>query len=441
MKQKDLHLIVGLGETGLSCARYLSAHQIPFALTDTRAEPPLLKQVEKMYPHAEIALGGLNANLIRSAAKIILSPGVPKSTPLIAAEMQNGKPVCSDIELFARAVSAPVIAITGTNAKSTVTTLVGEMVQACGLHAGIGGNLGVPALDLLQNARADCFVLELSSFQLETTYSLKPRVATVLNITPDHMDRYDTFQEYQQTKHRVYHHAEAVVCNGDDPLTDTDIKPKFYFSLKNDSPDFHLLELSGTTFLSYQNQTLLPITELPITGQHYQANALAALAIGHAYGLPISPMLNVLRTFKGLPHRCQFVRELNQVKWYNDSKGTNVGATIAAIQGLGKTMKGKLILIAGGVGKNAEFSPLTPILEKYCRQVILIGEAAPVIERILPEHMPYHHADSFAAAVKLAAQSAQEGDSVLLSPACASFDMFQNFAHRGEEFIKLVNAL
>lgn len=439
----SLSVIVGLGATGLSCARYLHSAGMPFAMVDTRAAPPQLDAFRKLYPDVEVELGSLDAKLFSKATEIVLSPGIAMREPAIAKQIARGIPVIGDIELFARAVKKPVIAITGTNAKSTVTTLIGEMAKAAGYQTEVGGNLGVPALDLLMhNANADLFVLELSSFQLETTYSLAPVVATVLNITPDHMDRYDTLEDYQAAKHRVYMNCQAAVCNRDDVLTDVHQDSKVYFTLHEPlMNEFGVRSVGGEYHLAYGADLLLAVQELPVAGRHYQANALAALALGHAFGLPFEPMLHVLRIFPGLPHRCQLVRSRRGVKWYNDSKGTNVGATQAAIEGLGEHISGKLILIAGGIGKNADFSPLLPAMEKYARHVVLIGESARELADLIHGRIPISFAASMDEAVQRCDAVAQSGDSVLLSPACASFDMFKNFEHRGQVFTEVVEKL
>lgn len=445
MSSSELHVIVGLGATGLSCACYLKDRGLPFAVTDTRDNPPQLAALHQIDSNIPVALGGFNASLLDKATSIILSPGVALREPAIARQVERGVPVIGDIELFARAVKVPVIAITGTNAKSTVTTLVGEMAAAAGYHVQAGGNLGIPALDLLaQNPATNLFVLELSSFQLETTYSLKPKVATVLNVTPDHMDRYDDLAAYQRAKYRVYQNCNTAVCNRDDILTECHepLEKKFYFTL--DTPkagEFGLLTKDNQIFLAYENQPLLSVNDLPVMGKHYQANALAALAIGYGYGLPFEPMLKVLREFKGLPHRCQLVRERNQVKWYNDSKGTNVGATQAAIEGLGSEISGKLIMIMGGVGKHADFTPLASVVEKYSRHVVLIGEAAQDIASALKDRVPVSYAKTMDEAIQQAGSIAKPNDSVLLSPACASFDMFKNYEHRGQVFTEMVERL
>lgn len=438
-----LNVVVGLGVTGLSCVRYLKKKGLPVAVTDTRANPPLLDVLHKEFPDVKVSLGALDKNYLQKASRIILSPGIALSQPEIAEQQARGIPVIGDIELFAEIVQAPVIAITGTNAKSTVTTLVGLMVEAAGYRVQAGGNLGIPALDLLQ-PDIEVYVLELSSFQLETTYSLAPRVATILNITPDHMDRYHDLADYQRAKYRVYQHCQTAVSNRDDALTtchDTAVK-KWYFTEHKPGPqEFGRVTVDGKLWLAQENDLLITVDELPVKGKHYQANALAALAIGHGFGLPREAMLQVLRDFKGLEHRCQFVRERDGVRWYNDSKGTNVGATQAAIEGLGSEMSGKLIMIMGGVGKNADFHPMVPVLEKYARHLILIGEAANDIAQAVGPRVPVVFADTMSDAVQRASAMAQANDSVLLSPACASFDMFRNYEHRGEVFRDIVEKL
>jgi len=441
----NLHVVVGLGASGYSAARYLSRQGISVAITDSRANPPNLDAFQKAFPEIPVSVGKLDEAFLDKASKIIMSPGVSLQEEAIARQQSRGIPIIGDIELFAEiAQDFPVIAITGTNAKSTVTTLVGEMALAAHMHVKVGGNLGVPALELLTDPMPDLFVLELSSFQLETTYSLAPKVATILNITPDHMDRYATIKDYAQAKQRIYSNAEIAVCNRDDAATECHkhVKTKLYFTLNEPRDnEFGLLQKKGENYLAFENQILIATRELPILGRHYQANALASLAIGYGYGFPMDAMLQTLKHFKGLAHRCQLVRERLLVSWYNDSKGTNVGATLAAIDGLGPEVKGKLVLIAGGVGKNADFSTLVPAIEKYVKSVILIGEAAPILADVLSGRVDIHFAKSLEEAVLEADLLAQAGDSVLLSPACASLDMFKNFEHRGEVFVKVVQSL
>lgn len=443
MKQQHFYVIVGLGITGLSCAHFFAKRNLPFAVIDTRESPPLLTEFRKFYPKVDVSLGQWDEALLNKATEIILSPGIPLQTPAIQKQLLQGKSVVGDIELFARAVNSPVIAITGTNAKSTVTTLIGEMAKTAGLRVQVGGNLGLPALDLLNDA-TQLYVLELSSFQLETVTSLKPTVATVLNVTPDHMDRYITFDDYVLAKQRIYHHCQIAVCNREDAATEApSVQKKLYFTLQQptNENEFGLLKQGKEYYLAQLNRILMPVTDLPILGKHYQANALAALAIGYGYGLPMDTMLKTLREFKGLPHRCELIRIRNGIYWYNDSKGTNVGATLAAIEGLGSDMEGKLIIIAGGVGKNADFSPLVPAIEKYARSIVLIGEAAADLAAVINNKVDVQFAKSMQEAVILSDKVAASGDSVLLSPACASFDMFKNFEHRGQVFAEVVRAL
>lgn len=438
-----LQVIVGLGATGLSCAAHLRRQGVSYAMTDSRAEPPNLNVFKAQHPDVPISVGGIDQALLQQASRIILSPGIALREPAIAACVKRGIPVIGDIELFAESVKVPVIAITGTNAKSTVTTLVGLMAEAAGMRVGVGGNLGIPALTLLErDNNAALFVLELSSFQLETTYSLRPRVATVLNISPDHMDRYDTLSDYCEAKWRVYANAESIVCNRDDSLTVIDHPCRYFFTQgEPDENQFGLTKADGVVYLTFGNERLLSVKEMPVSGKHYHANALAALAIGYASDFPMNAMLHVLKTFKGLPHRCEFTRERKGVAWYNDSKGTNVGATQAAIEGLGSDIDGKLVLILGGVGKNADFSPLLPLIESYARHVVLIGEAAPTFKQLIGDRLSHTTADSLQAAVEDADKHAKVGDAVLLSPACASFDMFKNFEHRGDVFKDIVSRM
>lgn len=443
---RNLYIIIGMGATGFSCARYLQQRNIPFAVTDTRSNPPKWEEFKTCYPTIPVSVGQLDEALLEQATTLVVSPGVSLHEPAIAKQIAKGVLAVGDIELFAQEAQAPILAITGTNAKSTVTTLVGLMAKNAGKNVQVGGNLGTPALDLLTIPDPELFVLELSSFQLETTYSLKPTVSTVLNITPDHMDRYSSLEEYICAKQHIYSQCQVAVCNRDDPLTEChfpEVKQKLYFTLQPPCDnEFGILKNNGEAYLAFQNSLLMPVKELPILGRHYQANALAALAMGYGFGLPMASMLETLVDFKGLPHRCQLIREHRGVLWYNDSKGTNVGATLAAIEGLGSEISGKIILIAGGVGKNADFSLLVPSIEKYVKTVVLIGEAAVILADIIGERdVKRYFADSMTEAVCLANQAALPGDSVLLSPACASFDMFNHFAHRGEVFCEAVNEL
>lgn len=437
-------IIVGLGVTGLSVARYLAGRGLPFAVCDTRANPPGLDQLQRFAPMADLYLGELDADLLCSAGELIVNPGIALSTPAIQAALQAGVSVVGDIELFAREASAPVVAITGSNAKSTVTTLVGAMAEQAGKRVAVGGNIGTPALDLLDQ-QPELYVLELSSFQLETTQALNAEVATVLNISEDHMDRYADLAAYHLAKHRIFRGARQVVVNRDDALSRplvADQLPCWSFGLSRpDFKGFGLIEQAGEKWLAFEFKALLPVSELKIRGAHNQANALAALALGHAVGLPMPAMLQALREFAGLPHRCQWLGQHAGVDYYDDSKATNVGAALAAIEGLGSDLQGKQILIAGGDGKGADFSALVAPVSRHCRAVVLLGRDAPLLEQVLGAHVPVQRVDTLEQAVTAAAALARPGDAVLLSPACASLDMFRNFEERGRLFAAAVGRL
>ena len=442
-----LRIVVGLGQTGLSCARYFAQRGLAFEMVDSRSNPPGLALFRKEFGDVALHLGDFDSAVLGRADELIVSPGIALEEPAIAAAIKSGVTVIGDIDLFIREAHAPIVAITGSNGKSTVTTLVGEMAKAAHRNVGVGGNLGIPALDLL-DAQCDLYVLELSSFQLERAQPINAEVAAVLNVSPDHMDRYASLQAYHRAKHRVFRGCKQIVVNRADALTRPLVPAsvaEWTFGL--DAPDFKgfgIREHGGERFLAFARELLMPVHELRIVGQHNIANALAALALGHAVGLPMPAMLQALRAFTGLAHRCQLVAEKNTVRFYDDSKGTNVGATIAAIEGLASDTDAngerKIVLIAGGVGKGAEFSGLASVLEKHGRGAVLIGEAANDIATALPKNFARVYATTMRDAVALAAQFARPGDSVLLSPACASFDMFDNYAHRGEMFSAAVKS-
>jgi UDP-N-acetylmuramoylalanine--D-glutamate ligase len=436
-------LILGLGKTGLSCARYLRAQGAAVAVTDSRPNPPGLEQLRGEFPDLAVFTGGFQADVFAAADRLVVSPGVNVAEPLIQAAATRGVPVLGDIELFAQAVGSPVVAITGSNGKSTVTTLVGQMARLAGVAVAVGGNLGDPALDLLDPA-VRLYVLELSSFQLETTATLRPKAATVLNLSPDHMDRYPSYAAYTAAKARVYQGAEVAVVNRDDPVAaaiphGADSELGFTLNAPCGPDDFGLLQRADGTWLARDDQPLMPAADLGIAGRHNLANALAALALGSACGLPEAAMLGALRSFRGLPHRSVLVGNRDGVRWYDDSKGTNPGATVAALEGLVEPgSPARVVLIAGGDGKGADFRPLGPAVERAARAVVLIGRDAPLIEPALAGRVPILHAADMADAVRLAAGAAQPGDCVLLSPACASFDMFDSYEHRGQVFTQAV---
>lgn len=436
-------LIVGLGKTGVSCARYLTRAGMQVAITDDRSAPPGLSAVQAEMPDAALFLGRFASEAFEHAEQLVVSPGVSLNHPLIQAAQARGVEVIGDIELFARAVRAPVAAITGSNGKSTVTTLLGEMARRAGRNVKVGANLGIPALDLLDPTQAepDLYVLELSSFQLESTFSLTPRAAVILNISPDHMDRYADLAAYAQAKQRIYRHAEIQVVNRDDTLAASladPAAPCVGFSLQApQAGDYGVRSHQGEDWIARGEQVLLPVSALRMVGKHNLSNALAALAVGDALGLDAEAMYRSLREFPGLAHRTQWVGEAQGVVWYNDSKGTNLGATLAAVQGLDRPV----VLIAGGQGKGADFNLLREPLRNRLRALVLIGQDAPLIERALQGVAPIAHAETMPAAVQQAATLAQAGDAVLLSPACASFDMFNGYDHRGEVFMDAVRRL
>lgn len=434
--------IIGTGITGLSVARFLAAQQQAFVLLDTRLSPPNLQQIKTEFPHVSIECGELNPHTLLACDEIIISPGVAVATPAIEQARAAGIPVVGDIEIFVRYAKAPIVAITGSNAKSTVTTLVGEMAKAAGINVAVGGNLGTPALELL-NDSVELYVMELSSFQLETVTKLNAKVATILNISADHLDRYENMRAYILAKLRVYFGAEHIVVNRNDVLTHpplaAGVKP-IYFGGRADFGSFGLLTRDGIEYLAKNLTPLMAARELKIRGRHNIDNALAALALGDAAGIPLDAMLGTLKTFSGLRHRCEFVAEKNAVEFYNDSKGTNIGATLAAISGLARDPQ-QLIVILGGEGKGQDFTELTPALRAINSRLVLIGRDATVIEQAVADAAPIIHAGSMQDAVNKAFALAQPGDAVLLSPACASFDMFKNYEDRGEKFCQAVREL
>lgn len=440
--------VIGMGETGLSVARFLQKQNQAFIMLDTRMAPANLPKFVAKFPQHDYELGPLSETTLTAVNKIVISPGIVLPDSLRQCIENQHIPIVGDIQLFADSVTAPIVAITGSNAKSTVTTLVGEMAKHSGLRVGIGGNLGPPALELLnevESENCELFVLELSSFQLETTDHLPAAVAAILNISEDHMDRYASLAEYHAAKQRIYRHAKAVVVNRDDPLTQPLLRQELKLvSFGLDEPDlnhFGLREHDGELCLAFGLQRLMPISELKLIGRHNAANALAALAIGHCIELPVATMLDVLRNFRGLTHRCEWVATVNEVDFIDDSKGTNVGATLAALHGLAKPNH-KIVLIAGGDGKGADFSPLQNAIQEHVRTLVAIGKDGDQIA-VLAERLgvPTVFALSMKDAVAAAKAAAQAGDTVLLSPACASFDMFENYVDRAQQFVAAVKEI
>ncbi len=438
MDSEIFDLVIGLGSTGASCVRYLADQSSGVRGMDLSTTPSRLAEVRGLIPDASIHVGSWQQSWLNDARRLIVSPGVPLTTPEIAQQIAQGKEVIGDIELFAKVAGAPVIAITGSNAKSTVTTLIAQVLLNCDVKAPAGGNLGTPALDLLDRD-ADCYVLELSSFQLETTWSLSAQVACFLNISQDHLDRYPSLSEYMAAKQRIFRGCEVAVWNRDDPATQPQFQTEtsMTFGVHPDA-DFRLDTKRG--MLQAFGLDVLPVSELRVRGHHNALNIVAVLAMSHALALPQDRVLETVRDFPGLPHRCQFVAQQQGVQWFNDSKATNVGATLAAIQGLGSWVSGRVILIGGGRGKGQDFSLLQPAAQEYLRAALLLGEDAAVLQSALCD-IPCVRVPDMQTAVRQAALLAQPGDIVLLSPACASLDMYDSYVARGADFVRAVQEI
>ena len=451
-------LVVGLGKTGLSCVRHLRRLGRRVTAVDSRASPPALDAVCEEFPEVRVTLGGFPRHVFQDVGDIVVSPGVSLAEPALRQAVAARIPVCGDIELFARAVGAtPVVAITGSNGKSTVTTMVAEMLRADGRRVKVGGNLGTPALSLLGGERPGVYLLELSSFQLETTDSLEPLVAALLNVSADHMDRYAGVEEYARTKARIFAGRGTMVLNRDDARVAAMARSSrrvIFYTLGVPGPgEFGLRPGDDGGCLSRGETPIVAADELKVAGLHNVANALAAMAVVSELGVPHDAMARALKDFRGLPHRCQLVAEAGGVRWFDDSKATNVGATVAALIGLGGGLgrrldgprdghgdgNGRLILIAGGDAKDADFSALEEPLRRHVRLLLLIGRDAGRIVAVAEGAVEIVHADGMADAVDIAHARAESGDSVLLAPACASFDMYSSYAERGDAFAAAVH--
>lgn len=431
-------IIVGLGHTGLSIARFLNQHGFKFALVDTRNNPPMYQKLLSEMPDTAVFAGGFDETVFATATHLIVSPGISLKEPVIQHALAKNIQLISDIDLFAISVTAPVVAITGSNGKSTVTSMVAKMAEADNKHVAIGGNFGTPALDLI-NQDTDLYVLELSSFQLERTELLQPTAATVLNISEDHLDRYSDIHEYAEAKQKIFNGEGIMVLNADDPYVIGMIEPDrevVTFGLENGA-DYHLSAGQEGECLAESGQCFMLTKDFPLFGSHNLSNALAAWALGKAIGLSEQAMQQALTSFKGLEHRMQAVAEINGVTWINDSKATNVGACIAALKGMNQ----RVVLIAGGDAKNADMRELAPVLEEKAKAVVLMGKDAALLQRVVTKKVPTEHAKSICEAVRLAAKMAGSGDCVLLSPACASLDQFENYQERGRLFSQAVKEL
>ena len=428
-------VIIGLGLTGLSCVDFFLAQNVTPRVMDTRATPPGL---DKLPEAVERYVGGLNEDWLMAADLIVASPGMALANPALSRAADAGIEIVGDIELFCREAQAPIVAITGSNGKSTVTTLIGEMAKAAGVNVGVGGNIGLPALMLLDPAR-ELYVLELSSFQLETTSSLHAAAATILNVTEDHMDRYPLgLQQYRAAKLRIYENAKVCVVNADDGLTmPVRGADERCVSFGVDVGDYHLNRQQGETWLRVKGEKVLNVKEMPLTGQHNYSNALAALALADAVGLPRATSLKALTTFTGLAHRFQIVLDHRGVRWINDSKATNVGSTEAALNGL--HVAGTLYLLLGGDGKSADFEPLRRYLIGDNIRLYCFGRDGGELAALRPEIAT--QTETMEEAMRLIASQVKAGDMVLLSPACASLDQFKSFEQRGDVFARLAKEL
>ena len=450
-------LVVGLGKTGVACVRWFVGQGAQVTVTDSRRDPP--GKIEIRGLPAQLKLGAFAALLpLKQYALAAISPGISLDEPFVRELCAAGVPTLGDIELFARAAEAPVLAITGSNGKSTVTTLVGEIAKRAGLNVAVGGNLGTPALDLIA-PEVQLYVMELSSFQLETVHSLRCKAAANLNVSPDHLDRHHSFEAYAEAKARVFIGCEHAIVNRADSESSRNVRAaQRVSSFGLDAPmagQYGLVKFEGVDWLAVgaapsasagdkssfsmtpAAERLLKVSELKIFGLHNAANALAALALADAAGLPRVASLAVLREFKGLRHRCEWVSDAGGVDWFNDSKGTNVGATLAALDGLPEP----IVWLGGGQGKGQDFSPLRAVLEKKGRAAILYGEDAARIEQALARALPVYREDNLKSSVQRARALARPGDRVLLSPACASLDQFKNYEERGEKFCAYVREL
>ncbi|MCP4476331.1 MAG: UDP-N-acetylmuramoyl-L-alanine--D-glutamate ligase [Gammaproteobacteria bacterium] len=445
MMKNKRYVIVGMGKTGLSYARYCLEQGTSFTVTDSRPQPPQLAALQAEAKNIECAVGNLSKEMILNAECLLISPGISLAEPLIAQAIAQGVEVMNDVSLFAQSVTEPLVAITGSNGKSTVTTLVGEMARAAGRAVQVAGNIGLPVLDVLVQKRSlNLYVIEVSSFQLEKLSSFRSDVAALLNVSEDHMDYHSNMEEYRAIKKRIYQGCRIAVVNRHDSRLHPDYQVEQIISFGLDRPaagQWGIMAQRNGEYLAYGHRGIMPIDQIGWSGAHRRINCLAALAIGQALGLEQEAMLSAIKSFAGLPHRCQWLCDLDGIHWYNDSKGTNVGATIAAIESLNRRHEGKIILIAGGMSKGADFTPLRPLIKQHVRKLLIIGEAATQLQRILHDVVDIERVMTLDAAVEKADLAALRGDVILLSPACASFDMYDNYQRRGEHFTELVRAM
>ena len=435
-------LVVGLGATGLSVARFLASEGKDVLVIDSRSRPPRLADLRNSYPEIPVIVESLDVEWLKGVSQVVLSPGLSLDIPIAVEAERVGIPIISDIELFSQNVGAPVIAVTGSNGKSTVVSLLERILSATGRQIAAGGNLGPPALDLL-NSEIQIYLLEISSFQMETTKSLNPIAAAVLNLSPDHLDRHKNLDRYVYLKSKLARLAETLIFNWDDKLVRemANTHPRAIpFSVCEELDiGYSSLESEGERWLCKDRIPVLRVAELSVPGKHNEANALAALALASIVEeSKLQPQLRALREFSGLPHRCQRVAQTEGILFVNDSKGTNVGATVAALQGI----SGPLVLIAGGQAKGADFSPLVEASQDKLVGIVVIGEAASELKEVFSGKIPILVAsqmpEAVTCAIRLAEAAKKPSVTVLMSPACASFDMFADYQERGEAFIDAV---
>lgn len=437
-------LVVGLGRTGFSCIQFLVAKGADVSVVDSRDLPPMYRALQERLPEVPVHTGPFEERHFLAADFIVVSPGIALDQAAIQSARKHDIEVVGDVELFLREIEAPVLAVTGSNGKSTVTALVGDMCLQHGLDVEVAGNIGVPVLDLLREHERwlDCFVLELSSFQLESTSSLRAKAAALLNLSEDHVDRYPSFDDYIKAKRRIFAGDGIAVVNRNDVNVIRALPSgKQFVSFGNDAPpknrDYGLVEMGGITWLARGSDNLMPATSVPLAGKHNLLNVLAAFALAEQMEVSVDSCIRAVEQFQGLPHRMEPVVERERVSWINDSKATNIGATVAALNGLSTPA----VLIAGGDAKGADFFPLREPVIKRARAVVLLGRDASKIERSLTGLVPVVNAIDMKDAILEAKSLAMPGDTVLLSPACASFDMYDNFEQRGEHFKSLVQEL
>ena len=431
-------LILGAGLSGMSCARFLASHNIHFALNDSRDSAVNEDEFAKDFPLSTLTTGSWDQTLISSAQIILVSPGIDTSIDEISQYLSPNAEMYGDVELYYRLTQTPTIAVTGSNGKSTVVSLVAHIGKSLGFNVELAGNIGVPPLDIIEQ-ELDMLVLELSSFQLETLSSMNAVSASLLNLCDDHLDRHKTLENYQAIKQRIYQQTQCAVINLDDSAShySDQTKQLGFTANKPKANEFGIFDHQNTPYLMHGDMPLIAIDDLPLSGNHNAINCLAALALGYAANWPLEKMVTALTSFEGLPHRCQRVPSNDGKKWINDSKATNVGATLAAITGLASPNR-RLILIAGGQGKGADFSPLTKQLEENVDSAILFGEDQALIKAVCPKTLDVHQVNDLGAATTLANELTTDDDIVLFSPACASFDQFKSYIARGNAFIKHV---